>query len=390
MLPAPPPTLRSKVDIECISRQVGDLQDIRAKGVEMRMSECAGVEPAALPDWARFFLKMGYDWVRQPAKRRRIGLVLVPCPGGVAGLIALGATAARLVGDVVDPITNHWNRLVQAANSAAINPANAGDIQKIDGKQRYRFLGLEQGRIRVQNNKVNRGANIPHVSEKNCHEWHFPGENPIVLNDRFDVDPCLSSFYQRLCCDLDADLEKGIEKRNDNIDRNLRQSDYRLCFAQRRTLPTKFIDQYRFQFSGDDPLPKYLGLRRALMVNSWRGKTEQPGVARALLFRPSRKAIDEQFDAGNRREIKLTIADGWSALKAVNEGPGNARERQAHTDGKSFADGDLIGVVSYSEGREKLEQVKEFVQSKLNRYQLIRPVQPGSRGITTLMLEQGQ
>jgi len=281
-----------------------------------------GDEWSSVPPWAQYLIDFGQSWPHTSDGKRRIALVSMPCESAGAGLIALGALRKRLGFAGADDRCAHFERF----RSMALQGRGKSGVKIFDLRQRGKKRGpyFLDGKVDGHGDMVwallcaspgTRAAVTPH----NANYWKFADEPPVeLLNGQ-----CLP--YGPLYDAILGTPEPVIED-------NLSHTDSDICLAGRiagEASTHKAMEGLRFR-KGDGSVASLADL---LTIHAWQSAT----VSRVVLFNTRTRQTDR-----TSRTPRLILADGDRSFLEVLQ---------------HFKHGDLVGVISRTADRERLERV---------------------------------
>jgi hypothetical protein len=277
-----------------------------------------GSQWASLPPWARYLIGLGQSWPHISDGKRRVALISMPCESAAAGLIALGALRKRLEFPGADDRNAHFERI----RSVALQGQGTVEIFDLRRKGKRRgpyFLDGAFDEEKVWARLRSSPDLSVTVSPATAAFWQFDGEPPVEVLDGQRLP------YGPLYATIPGALAPVVED-------NLSHSDSDICLAGRtagEASTRKAMDELRFR-NEHGPVASLADL---LTIHSWQGAT----VSRLVLFNTRTERADRSC-----RVPRLVLADGdLSFLGAL----------------RHFDRSDLVGVVSRTADRERLEMV---------------------------------
>ena len=277
-----------------------------------------GSQWGPLRPWARYLIDLGRSWPHISDGKRRIALVSMPCESAGAGLIAIGALRRRLEFAGADDRNAHYERI----RSVALQRQRTVEIFDLrrKGKKRgpYFLDGTFAGDMVWARLRASPDVGVT-VSPATAAFWQFAGEPPVEVLDGQPLP------YGPLYATIPGASAPVVED-------NLSHSDSDICLAGRiagAASTRNAMGELRFR----KECGPVASLADLLTIHSWQG----PTVSRIVLFNTRTKQADRSC-----RTPRLVLADGdLSFLDAMQR----------------FAGSDLVGVISRTTDRERLEMV---------------------------------
>lgn len=276
----------------------------------------------ALPAWAAFLIRLGFEVARRGSDKRRLALVSMPCDSPGAALVALGALRWRLSQPNADDMHSHLERIRQLARKGATDVILRHDVHK--GRFVVDKIDAD-GRVWVRQNtgKVSSHKSPLHMAilPDRATSWTFDGEPPAQVVDGNEVP--FRAIYTQLVDGFDAPL-----------DSNLQRSDSGVCLAGRSmgaAASQAAASSIRLRSQAYD-----VGLDQLLTVHAWLPNT----VSRVSFFN-SRTA---QHDRPANPPM-VVAADGDQSFLTTWEKD-------------TFRHSDVVGVMHRTIERDRLEAVE--------------------------------
>lgn len=324
----------------------------------MRFSEANG-SWQAIPPWAIYLVGYGFSWGTR-CRRRRIGLISMPCDSAGAGLVALGAIRYRLTLAEANDALSHFGRIQALAGERAgrtrLRHESLRGSFRLDGTDQRGWVWARKEQTAVVDRFTGSGPPRVGIRAESAKEWRLQGEPPTEIV-RGSTLPH-RRFYDELIEGAAAPLES-----------NLAASDSAVCFAGRisgESASRSALSAIRLECHGE-----MVDLAELLTVHRWSPDT----VSRVTFFNTRTRQIDRS--AGSTCTV---IADGDSAfLRAI--------------DAREFERSDVIGVIHRTIERERLDSIGTKLANLSQWYvpdaRALEGVPP-PRGITVSVLRRGR
>lgn len=335
----------------------------------------ANQEWQAIPQWAEFMIRFGYNWPGGGSGQRRVALMSMPCDSSAAGLIALGALVRDLETPKTNDVDGYFESLLRYASqylrscrkcNAPCDPElnRCGHLSEATGRVKYTVNSRGYWWI-SENSKLNERILVFERRNRNqltvtidrpehAMEWQIDNQPPPVLIGQQGSLP--QEFYNELLSGAQI------------ISENLGKSFSGLCFAGRIAGETKtreMCSSIRFRSSNEE-----YSLPDLLTVHGW----TQFNISRMAFFNSRVEELDRYASTSS-----LVIADGdVSFLRILNR--------------PEFRMSDVVGVIHRTMERDKLEAVgeqrnalRQWYSEDLEMLNLLHPI---PRGIGVLILKR--
>ncbi len=333
----------------------------------------ANQEWQVVPQWARFLIRLGYQWPCADLGHRRIALISMPCDSAAAGLVTLGALIRDLGNSTANDVDGHYDALLRYAHqyleccrvcTMRCQPgfrgcgytAEATGFVRDTGKKRYQIVKISERKDREAAIVCLRQTVKKWVFRHSATQWHIDGDTPPKLfgNDQKGVP--IGTYDQII---PDARI----------IQENLGRSFSGLCLAGRVAGETASREAYgsiRFQFEEGE-----YGLSDLLTVHEWLPSNT---VSRLTYFNARTGELDRRSSAP-----ALVVADGdASFLKILNQ--------------PEFQRSDVTGVIHRTVEHDRLENVGNRMLSLRQWYaedsEMVSRLSNVPRGISVLVLRR--
>ena len=280
-----------------------------------------------LPPWVAYLLDLGFSWLDDEPRKRRICLVSMPCESPAAGLIALGAVRRRLAVPGADDCAEHFRRIERLA----AQPDPRLLLKRVGKHGRYVIDGRYDGRL-IWVRKTDCPLKTREaVTLNDSVRWYFEGETPLQVHSGGALAHL--KIYQELAPRVSTVILA-----------NLQHSDSAICLAT-STLgehsTRNRLRQLWFRAEEDQATADCL-----LAIAGW--SDSRVSRATCLNVRTGR------LDRGEGR-IRLVVADGPQAFVKV-------------LDDSRFAASDVIGVMHRCVERDVLVMIADKQAELALRY----------------------
>jgi hypothetical protein len=277
----------------------------------------------------------------------------MPCDSAAAGLIALGAMLKRLETDGANDRAAHFERI----RYLSAQPNNGVDLFDQRNRGRKRGPYFLDGQLNVDQMwaclRAEPETRVT-ISQSSARFWQFFGEPPVEILDGGSLSH--GTIYSEL-----PGASGTIRTEN------LNHSDSDICLAGRPSGDAgtrRAMGELRF-WTQSGPIASLADL---LTIHEWQGET----VSRVVFFNTRTR----QFDRVSRPP-RLVLTDGELSFAAALS---------------RFPESDVVGVISRSSDREKLEIVGARM-ADMNQWfegddDLVRQLPVAPRGISLSVLRE--
>jgi hypothetical protein len=305
----------------------------------------------SLPDWVRWFVRVGYAW-NPPGPKRRLCVISVPCDSPGAGLIALGMLRRRLcladAGDIASHLA-YLKRLFATDRTGAL-------LRRTGSRKRFRFIEPDvEGRLRVspEGDPDERHT----IVEEFAYDWCVDGEpHPVAPRGRPLKLPL-------------AVLDRILPNACPVVTENLARTDSAICLAGSvagESRAMAYLSAVRFRMNSE-----VYTLGSMLAIHGW----QEGAVSRMTFYNGRTRTLDRQV----RAPVALCVDGGQALLEVLD-------------DSKRFGNADVIGVLSRTADPDLLDRVAQRLAS-LSQWYVRDPhashvFEGGPTGIATVSLIQ--